>query len=53
MAFCERLLADTGVAVVPGVDFDPVEGNRFIRMSFAGSLEDVHEAVHRIGTWLG
>ncbi|GAA3999151.1 pyridoxal phosphate-dependent aminotransferase [Allokutzneria multivorans] len=52
MSFCERLLAETGVAVVPGIDFDPVDGNRFIRMSFAGSLEDVHEAVHRIGGWL-
>ncbi|KAK0340604.1 hypothetical protein LTR94_029851, partial [Friedmanniomyces endolithicus] len=36
-AFCERLLRDTGVATAPGVDFDPVEGGRYIRFSFAVS----------------
>ncbi|WP_292072607.1 aminotransferase class I/II-fold pyridoxal phosphate-dependent enzyme, partial [Brevundimonas sp. UBA7534] len=33
LAFCERMLRDTGVATAPGVDFDPVEGRRFIRFS--------------------
>jgi aspartate/methionine/tyrosine aminotransferase len=37
LAFCERLLRDTGVATAPGVDFDPVDGHRFIRFSFAVS----------------
>jgi aspartate/methionine/tyrosine aminotransferase len=27
MAFCLKLLEDTGVATAPGIDFDPVEGN--------------------------
>ena len=31
-----RLLAETGVAVAPGVDFDPVDGHRFVRLSCAG-----------------
>ncbi|GAA4437357.1 pyridoxal phosphate-dependent aminotransferase [Actinokineospora soli] len=53
MSFCQRLLADTGVAIVPGIDFDPAAGHRFIRMSFAGATEDVHEALRRIGAWLG
>ncbi|ASO23021.1 aspartate/methionine/tyrosine aminotransferase [Actinoalloteichus hoggarensis] len=52
MGFCERLLADTGVAVVPGIDFDPVDGGRFVRMSVAGSTEDVAEALRRLGPWL-
>jgi aspartate/methionine/tyrosine aminotransferase len=47
-----RLLAETGVAVAPGVDFDPVEGGRFIRLSFAGATEDVTEAVDRLAAWL-
>jgi aspartate/methionine/tyrosine aminotransferase len=47
-----RLLAETGVAVAPGVDFDPVEGGRFIRLSFAGATEDVTKAVERLAGWL-
>lgn len=51
-AFCRRLLDDTGVAVVPGADFDPERGHRFVRMSFAGSTEDVEVALERLGAWL-
>jgi aspartate/methionine/tyrosine aminotransferase len=40
------------VAVAPGVDFDTVEGGRFIRLSFAGATEDVTEAVERLAAWL-
>jgi aspartate/methionine/tyrosine aminotransferase len=47
-----RLLADTGVAVAPGLDFDPVEGKRWIRLSCAGATEDVREALVRLGAWL-
>ena len=52
MAFCRRLLDDTGVAVVPGIDFDPVEGHRFVRMSFAGAHADIQEALRRLAGWL-
>ncbi|GAA4854156.1 aminotransferase class I/II-fold pyridoxal phosphate-dependent enzyme [Saccharopolyspora rosea] len=50
--FCRRLLDDTGVAVVPGVDFDPVRGNRSVRLSFAGSTEEISEALDRLARWL-
>jgi len=52
MAFCKKLLADTGVAIVPGIDFDPVDGHHFVRMSFAGSTQDVEEALRRLEAWL-
>jgi aspartate/methionine/tyrosine aminotransferase len=52
MAFCHRLLAETGVATAPGVDFDTADGSRFVRMSFAGAPDEVAEAVDRIGAWL-
>lgn len=52
MALCKRLLEDTGVAVVPGIDFDPVDGGRFVRMSFAGATEEVREALRRLEGWL-
>jgi aspartate/methionine/tyrosine aminotransferase len=50
--FCRRLLAETGVAVTPGLDFDPIDGGGWVRFSFAGSTEDVAEAAHRLQTWL-
>jgi aspartate/methionine/tyrosine aminotransferase len=53
LAFCSKLLADTGVAIAPGIDFDTVHGGSFVRLSFAGPTNDVEEAVRRIGTWLG
>ena len=33
LAFGHRLLADTGVAVAPGLDFDPIDGPTWIRLS--------------------
>jgi len=50
--FCRRLLAETGVAVTPGLDFDPVEGGGWVRISFAGSAESVAEAARRLRDWL-
>ncbi len=52
MAFCQRLLAETGLAIVPGIDFDPEQGHRFVRFSFAGPAPDVDAAVERLGNWL-
>lgn len=52
LRFCEKLLVDTGLAIAPGIDFDTVSGNSFVRMSFAGPTGDVDEALHRLGGWL-
>jgi aspartate/methionine/tyrosine aminotransferase len=52
MAFCHRLLADTGVATAPGIDFDTRTGNRFVRFSFAGASDDIGEALRRLEGWL-
>ncbi|OYW49064.1 MAG: aminotransferase [Novosphingobium sp. 28-62-57] len=51
LALCEALLRDTGVATAPGMDFDPVDGRKFIRFSFAVSTPLIEEAVRRIGPW--
>ena len=51
LAFCEALLRDTGVAIAPGLDFDPVDGKGFIRMSFAVSTPLVEEAIRRMQPW--
>jgi aspartate/methionine/tyrosine aminotransferase len=51
IAFCEALLRDTGVAEAPGLDFDPVDGNGFIRLSFAFSTDLIEEAIRRMIPW--
>ncbi len=51
LAFCRRMLTETGVAATPGVDFDPGRGNRFMRFSFAGSTEAMAEAARRLNAW--
>jgi aspartate/methionine/tyrosine aminotransferase len=52
-AFATRMLEEAGVAATPGVDFDPIRGKHFLRLCYAGSGGDMHEAVERIGNWLG
>jgi aspartate/methionine/tyrosine aminotransferase len=53
MTFCSKLLADTGVAIAPGIDFDTTHGGSFVRLSFAGPTSDIEEALRRMEPWLG
>jgi len=50
--FAKRMLEQAGVAATPGVDFDPTHGGNFLRLCYAGSHDDMREAVKRIGAWL-
>ena len=49
--FCRRILNEAGVAVTPGVDFDPWRGNRFLRFSFAESAEEIAAAAAALRKW--
>jgi aspartate/methionine/tyrosine aminotransferase len=51
-AFAKQMLEEAHVAATPGIDFDPVNGSRFVRFCYAGATADMHEAVTRIGRWL-
>jgi len=50
--FCKRMLAESGVAATPGIDFDPDRGHAFVRFSFAGRTEDMAQAARRLIRWL-
>ncbi|GGE43789.1 1-aminocyclopropane-1-carboxylate deaminase [Agaricicola taiwanensis] len=52
LAFARAMLAETGVAATPGVDFDPQQGGRYLRFSFAGAEADVEDAITTLGAWL-
>jgi aspartate/methionine/tyrosine aminotransferase len=51
MGLAQALLADTGVAIAPGVDFDPYDGHRHLRISFAVSTPEIEEAIARLAPW--
>lgn len=51
LLLCEQLLRDTGVCAAPGIDFDPVDGRHFIRLSFAVSTAQVEDAIARLRGW--
>ena len=51
VGFCKRMLAEVGVAVTPGVDFDHARGNRFLRFSYCGPEADMREAAERLKVW--
>src|ERR1700710_801566 len=52
-AFAAEMLEKARVAATPGLDFDPVHGRAFIRLSYARSADEMREAVTRIARWLG
>jgi aspartate/methionine/tyrosine aminotransferase len=50
--FCDRLLSQTGIAVTPGIDFDPIRGGATVRFSFAGSTDSVVAAAQELRMWI-
>jgi aspartate/methionine/tyrosine aminotransferase len=51
-SFCRAALGEAGVAITPGIDFDPVNGQSFVRMSYAGGEAIAREGVSRLSAWL-
>jgi aspartate/methionine/tyrosine aminotransferase len=48
IAYCKRILNETGVAITPGPDFDPDRGNRYMRLSFANTYEECEMAIEAL-----
>ena len=48
LAFSKQILADAGVALTPGMDFDPVRGAGTLRLSYARSTADIEEGLSRL-----
>ncbi|MGO1317738.1 MAG: aminotransferase class I/II-fold pyridoxal phosphate-dependent enzyme, partial [Cellulomonadaceae bacterium] len=51
VTWCARLLAEAGVALTPGTDFDDQAGRDWVRLSFAQDPETITEAIRRIVAW--
>ncbi|MEL6643417.1 MAG: aminotransferase class I/II-fold pyridoxal phosphate-dependent enzyme [Pseudomonadota bacterium] len=51
-AFAAELLEHAGVAVTPGLDFDPVRGHKTLRFSYARSTADIEEGLRRLAEYV-
>jgi aspartate/methionine/tyrosine aminotransferase len=47
-AFAAEILAEAGVAVTPGLDFDPLRGGQTLRFSYARATADIAEGLDRL-----
>src|SRR6056297_2380672 len=47
-AFAAEILERAGVAVTPGLDFDPVRGEGTLRFSYARATADIEEGLERL-----
>lgn len=52
VSFCERLLREERLAVVPGSAFGP-DGERHIRISYSSPIESLDDGVDRLSRFLG
>ncbi len=51
-AFAAEILDKAGVAVTPGLDFDPVRGGGTLRFSYARSTADIVEGLERLARFM-
>ena len=49
---CRIWLDELGIAATPGIDFDQVRGQDFVRFSYAGATVDMVEAMSRLAGWV-
>ncbi|WP_102224665.1 pyridoxal phosphate-dependent aminotransferase [Acidimangrovimonas sediminis] len=52
LAFAGEILRETGVAVTPGLDFDPGRGARTLRFSYARATADIEEGLRRLAAYM-
>jgi len=51
-AFAAEILDQTGVAVTPGLDFDPKRGHQTLRFSYARASADIEEGLRRLRAFM-
>jgi len=48
---CADWLRELGIAATPGTDFDPYNGERYVRFSFCGGTDTIERGVELLSTW--
>lgn len=51
MAFCLELAKENKLAIIPGISFGP-EGEGYVRLSYAASMDSLKEAIKRLTAYL-
>ncbi|MEM6481721.1 MAG: aminotransferase class I/II-fold pyridoxal phosphate-dependent enzyme [Pseudomonadota bacterium] len=51
-AFASEILEEAGVAVTPGLDFDPARGATTLRFSYARATSDIEEGLARLAAFM-
>lgn len=51
-ALARDILDKAGVAVTPGLDFDPLRGHQTLRFSYARSTQDIAEGIARLKAYM-
>nr|WP_111298054.1 aminotransferase class I/II-fold pyridoxal phosphate-dependent enzyme [Paracoccus saliphilus] len=52
IAFAAEILEKAGVAVTPGLDFDPLRGHQTLRFSYARATADIAEGLRRLTAFM-
>jgi aspartate/methionine/tyrosine aminotransferase len=52
LALAREILAEAGVAVTPGLDFDPARGAHTLRFSYARATADIAEGLERLRVFM-
>jgi len=52
LGWCREVLDATGIALNTGLDFDGIDGDRFVRISFAVSTDETLRAIECLDAWL-
>lgn len=52
LSFAAEILHGAGVAVTPGLDFDPLRGGRTLRFSYARATADIAEGLARLQAFM-
>ena len=48
---CAQWLSELGIAATPGTDFDPYNGEQYVRFSFCGGTDAVERGVELLTSW--
>ncbi|MFC6147704.1 pyridoxal phosphate-dependent aminotransferase [Corynebacterium nasicanis] len=51
-AWCHELIEEIGVAFAPGVDFDPIDGHHWVRLTLCAPEEETREACRRLAEYV-
>ncbi len=51
-AFAAEILDKAGVAVTPGLDFDPIRGHQTLRFSYAQATAEIEEGLARLAAFM-